>query len=466
MASNINPNIIDGAYPVAGQDNNSQGFRDNFTNTKTNFQYAENEINDLQSKVLLKAALTGTTLDNNMNDALLVGAQLQDISEVKTALSTTSGSVTINYSTAPYQTISTTGSISLTFTNFPPTGQYGYIKLQINITDIAHTLTLPASVTLGTSGIQGYSAGVITFSSTGYYEFAFGTYNAGTTVTIFDLNRALTNFTSFSVASFSATGNIVGGNVTTTGQVSATGNVTGGNLLTGGLISSTGNITGGNITALIRPPAGTVTYAPMVYTSGTNLTTATAGAMEYDGKVFYGTGQSSQRGVMATQHFIILTTDYVGSNVSTAQQVFNSPAGGTITLPASTSYFLEGIYYITRAAGTTSHTLSTLFALGGTLTSIAYTADTTSTTGNALGTVSRIYATAATATVVTAASTSATENITVVIRGVVRTNTAGTFIPQIQYSVAPGGAPTILANSYLRLFPIGTNTVASVGNWS
>jgi len=169
---------------------------------------------------------------------------------------------------------------------------------------------------------------------------------------------------------------------------------------------------------------------------------------------------------MATQHFIALTTNYTGSDVSTAQQVFNSPAGGVITLPAGTTYFLEGIYYITRAAGTTSHTLSTLFALGGTLTSIAYTADTTSTTGNALGTVSRIYATAATATAVTAASTTATENITVVIKGIVRTDTAGSFTPQIQYSAAPGGAPTILANSYLRLLPIGNNTVASVGNWS
>ncbi len=46
MASSIDPNNIDGAYPVAGQDNNSQGFRDNFTNIKTNFQYAEDEIND------------------------------------------------------------------------------------------------------------------------------------------------------------------------------------------------------------------------------------------------------------------------------------------------------------------------------------------------------------------------------------------------------------------------------------
>ena len=62
MASQINPNDIDGAYPVAGQDNNSQGFRDNFTNTKTNFQYAADEITDLQNNVLLKSALNFLSL--------------------------------------------------------------------------------------------------------------------------------------------------------------------------------------------------------------------------------------------------------------------------------------------------------------------------------------------------------------------------------------------------------------------
>ena len=62
MTSQINPNDIDGAYPVAGQDNDSQGFRDNFTNTSTNFQYAADEITDLQNNAVLKAALTGTTL--------------------------------------------------------------------------------------------------------------------------------------------------------------------------------------------------------------------------------------------------------------------------------------------------------------------------------------------------------------------------------------------------------------------
>ena len=68
MTSQINPNNIDGAYPVAGQDNNSQGFRDNFTNIKVNFQYAEDEINDLDTNGVLKAALTGQALDNNMNN--------------------------------------------------------------------------------------------------------------------------------------------------------------------------------------------------------------------------------------------------------------------------------------------------------------------------------------------------------------------------------------------------------------
>ena len=35
MASTIISATIDGTYPVAGQDNDSQGFRDNFTIIKT-----------------------------------------------------------------------------------------------------------------------------------------------------------------------------------------------------------------------------------------------------------------------------------------------------------------------------------------------------------------------------------------------------------------------------------------------
>ena len=50
-----------------------------------------------------------------------------------------------------------------------------------------------------------------------------------------------------SAETVTATGNVVGGNLITTGAVSATGNITGGNILTVGLISATGNVTGGNL---------------------------------------------------------------------------------------------------------------------------------------------------------------------------------------------------------------------------
>jgi hypothetical protein len=500
MSSNINPNNIDGTYPIAGQDNNSQGFRDNFTQTKVNFQYAADEINDLQTKAVLKAALTGTTLDNNMNDALLYAALIQDFSAVKIAPSPISGTLTLNYASAHYQSYSSAsaGSVTLAFSNFPPSGTYGYMKLQIAITNVAHTLTLPATVSVGLTGIQGISPGTsgvsntITFATTGTFEFGFGSYDGGATITVFDLNRSLSSFpggaltvSSLTASSFvSATGNVIGGNVNTGGLVSVTGNVTsgninsaglasitgniqGGNLRTVGLVSATGNVIGGNVNAFVRPTAGTATVPALSFATGTNMTTATAGAVEYDGVTFYGTPSASNRGVLDTTHFMVLAAPYTATDSSAAQKVFNIGTGGAgaISLPSGTSYFMEAVYYITRAVGSNSHTLSTLFAVSSALTGITYTADTTSTASNILGAVSRIYATGAGATAVTAASTATNENITVVIRGIVRTNAATTFTPQIQYSSAPGGDPTVLTNSYIRLTPIGNNAVTFVGNW-
>jgi hypothetical protein len=191
MASQINPNNIDGNFPVAGVPNNTQGFRDNFTNISTNFQYAEDEINELQTKGVFKEALTGTTLDNNMNDNLMYAVKLQDVSYTYVPITTTSGSVSVDFSAGQYQYVSTTGSISLSFSNWPVSGTAGVVQLAVNITNTAYTLTLPAAVTLGISGIQGISSNVITFAATGTYQFAFTSSDGGTTITVYDLNRPL-----------------------------------------------------------------------------------------------------------------------------------------------------------------------------------------------------------------------------------------------------------------------------------
>jgi hypothetical protein len=51
MASLINPGKIDATYPIAGQDNDTQGFRTNYQNIKNNFTVAASEITALQGNV-------------------------------------------------------------------------------------------------------------------------------------------------------------------------------------------------------------------------------------------------------------------------------------------------------------------------------------------------------------------------------------------------------------------------------
>jgi hypothetical protein len=192
MASNINANNVDGTYPIAGQDNDSQGFRDNFTNIKNNFTNAKSEIEDLQSKAILKSALTGETLDNAGGGSVLSDFELKDMSGTRIAKGTTSGTVTLNYAEGPYQTATSSGSITLAFSNFPASGKLGTIRLELTVASTAHTLTLPAAVSIGADTLQGIvpATKVITFDAVGTYIFEFTTDDQGTTVVVNDLSRS------------------------------------------------------------------------------------------------------------------------------------------------------------------------------------------------------------------------------------------------------------------------------------
>lgn len=161
----------------------------------------------------------------------------------------------------------------------------------------------------------------------------------------------------------------------------------------------------------------------------------------------------------------VLLTDFTGSDVNTAQPVF-AAAQDTLTLEADSTYEFEAEYFITRAAGTTSHTTAVLFGGTATFDAIGYLAQVTNPTGNALAAVQQIWGAAATALTLTAANTSATENLLIKLKGRIRTNASGTLIPQFQFSAAPGGAPTIKANSAFRIWRIGTDQSVAIGPWA
>lgn len=219
--------------------------------------------------------------------------------------------------------------------------------------------------------------------------------------------------------------------------------------------------------------AGTATVAPINLTTGTNLTTAASGAIEFDGTCYYATAAASSRQNVTSAQRVILTADHdlVDTTIASNTPLFvaTGAATGAITLQAGVAYEFEELDWVTNT-GTTSHTWAILFGGTATFTRIVYLATATTSTGAALTAASQIPIAVATAITVTGASTSATENVVVYRRGTMVVNAGGTVIPSIVASARPGqtGTPgvTVKAGSYFRIWPIGAAATIVTGNWS
>jgi hypothetical protein len=190
MSSTINTTSIDTAFPVAGQDNDSQGLRDNFTNINTNFIAAKDEIQDLQSKVVLKSALTGGVVDNDFSGTLIKSAQYQDLRATVSNVGSVAGVTNINVAAAPYYKITTSAAIVLQFTNFTAAGTRSEVAVEVDVTDVAHTIELPAEVIIGKAGIQTVAGNTITVSSTGKHIYQFSSSDNGATIVVNDLTES------------------------------------------------------------------------------------------------------------------------------------------------------------------------------------------------------------------------------------------------------------------------------------
>ena len=186
--SSINPNNIDGTYPIAGQDNDSQGFRDNFTNIKNNLTFAKTEIEDLAGKVLLKSALSGTTLSNDMNNVQLINPQLLQVTHTTNDIGSTgiSGAKTVDWEDGHFQYFETSGDVTLTLDGWPTSGFWTNLILEVTPGTAGDELVLPSEVTVGTGALTDYHSGntTITFSTTDVKQYEFSTYDNGTTVAI------------------------------------------------------------------------------------------------------------------------------------------------------------------------------------------------------------------------------------------------------------------------------------------
>lgn len=130
--STINTNGLDVNYPIPGQNNSTQGFRNNFTNIKQNLTIASNEISDLQNKVVLKSALANSTLNNDMANTLIANAStLQFRATTYNLGNALVGPVLVNCSLGDLQYGNLAGDIVLDIGSWAPTNTQSTVKLQL-----------------------------------------------------------------------------------------------------------------------------------------------------------------------------------------------------------------------------------------------------------------------------------------------------------------------------------------------
>lgn len=150
--STINTNSINVNYPVPGTNNTTQGFRDNFASIKTNLDAAGSEISDIQSKAVVKSALNGTILNNDMANTLISNAAVQGFRAKTFNLGENlPDNIIVDVSKADVQYGTITQNTAITFGAWAPTNTQSNVQLILNIANSAATITFPVT-TVNTSG--------------------------------------------------------------------------------------------------------------------------------------------------------------------------------------------------------------------------------------------------------------------------------------------------------------------------
>lgn len=135
MASNINTTNINESYPVAGVDNDSQGFRDNFSTIKNNFVSAKSEIEDLQDNT------AKTNANNNFFGYQITGAELIGNTETLYPGGTINQGQNISFSNGHVQTFSIGADMTLTLSDWPEASKVGKMRVMLLNDGTSRTVT-------------------------------------------------------------------------------------------------------------------------------------------------------------------------------------------------------------------------------------------------------------------------------------------------------------------------------------
>lgn len=187
MTSRIDNTRINASFPVAGQNNDSQGFRDNFANIKLALGTASTEITELQNSGIFKTPVGDSTVVNNDLDWVAISrAQLTSPSETYHDHASVAGITEIDYNLGTVQKMNLSNSIILAMSNFPPLGQAGRVVLWFTITNNSHKVLLPENIVYGVDRNSQIVNKEIVFPDVGDYLVEVATVDGGLTYWLID----------------------------------------------------------------------------------------------------------------------------------------------------------------------------------------------------------------------------------------------------------------------------------------
>jgi hypothetical protein len=216
------------------------------------------------------------------------------------------------------------------------------------------------------------------------------------------------------------------------------------------------------ITGPVILSSGTATNTPLQFVAGALNTSATVGAVEYDGTCFYNTAIDATRQVNCSMQMMVQTTSRTMSTATLLlQKMMNETTNGAVTVDPGT-YFWEAGCAI--SAGTTiSRNIG--FGFGGTAT---LTRQVTIAQGRAAAS----YETPLQPTFVMAfaestglIALSSQPFRAVIMHGKVVVSASGTLIPSVSFPVGNSIAH-VMDDAFFRIYPVGSSVTGFVGNWS
>ena len=122
-------NNINTTYPVPGVDNDTQGFRDNFSNIKTALNVAAGEISYLRSNTAKLDAGTNDFNNGYITKAVLQNSGFHAPSVGLSVPSTSDG--TIDFAEGNYRRVTLTGNQTLKISNWQADTVYNQIRLEV-----------------------------------------------------------------------------------------------------------------------------------------------------------------------------------------------------------------------------------------------------------------------------------------------------------------------------------------------